>query len=384
MVIESVQEKMAASPLVVRRAGSAREVDFGRRLEALFGLPFDAIDVEEAAAHLRLCAREGRRCFLSTPNINFVMAAQTDTAFRDSVLRSDLSLADGMPLVWVARLLGLRFPERVAGSDLFEHLRRSEGLPMAVYFFGGQESVAERACAVLNAEGGGVSCVGHASPGFGSVEDMSNAAVIEHINASGADFVVVSIGAKKGQAWIERNIDRLNAPIVGYLGAVANFVAGGVNRAPPWLRRTGLEWAWRIKEEPALWRRYGNDGMGLMRLLGGRVLPALRYVHRPADGLHRPGLELFQEGSVAVLRLSGAWNRGALAPLRSKIAGLLREGTSVQLDLRSVVQIDAAVVALLMQLDTWQSRPRALLGNVTLSPAVLRVLHHCCADFLLE
>jgi len=90
--------------------------------------------------------------------------------------------------------------------------------------------------------------------------------VLQAINASQADFLVVALGAKKGQAWILHNLEHLQVPVVSHLGAVVNFVAGTVQRAPAAWQRAGLEWLWRIKEEPALFGRYWNDGLALFGL----------------------------------------------------------------------------------------------------------------------
>ncbi|MGB6100040.1 MAG: WecB/TagA/CpsF family glycosyltransferase [Comamonas sp.] len=246
------------------------------------GLPFDAVDT--AGAVQRVCTAMARqqRLFLSTPNLNFVVAAQSDAAFRASVLASDLSVADGMPVLWLARLQGTPLPERVAGSTLFEHLRAGEGQallgrPIKVYFFGGPPGVAQKACDALNAEGRHMRGVGAHSPGFGTVEEMSAPAVIDAINASGADFLVVALGARKGQAWIMHNLDQLSVPVVSHLGAVVNFVAGTVERAPMAWQRWGLEWLWRIRQEPALYRRYVADGVVLLKLM-------LRALVRKAGG----------------------------------------------------------------------------------------------------
>lgn len=249
--------------------------DFERQVFCLAGLPFDAVDMAGAVAIVRNAAAERKQCFLSTPNLNFLIACQGDAAFRDSVIHSDLNVADGMPLVWMARLLGIPIRERVAGSGLFEALRRPDkpAAPMSVYFFGGPDGVAEKACGILNVQPAGLRCAGFACPGFGSVEDMSSEEVIARINASGADFLVVALGARKGQAWIEHNRGRITVPVISHLGAVVNFVAGTVSRAPVWMQRTGLEWLWRIKEEPALWKRYWLDGVALLALLLKRILP---------------------------------------------------------------------------------------------------------------
>lgn len=271
--------KREAAPGMGDRAGEA-----GTGRVTVAGLPFDVIDTAGAAERLSGAMRDGRRLFLSTPNLNFLVAAQRDEAFRASVLASDLSVADGMPVVWLARLQGTPLPERVAGSSLFDLLRHGAGQavlgrPIKVYFFGGPPGVAERACAVLNAEHaagrGHMLGVGAQCPGFGPVEAMSPPEAIAAINASGADFLVVALGAQKGQAWIMHNLDSLTVPVVSHLGAVVNFVAGTVQRAPLAWQRLGLEWLWRIRQEPQLFRRYWSDGWALLglvaRALGRRL-----------------------------------------------------------------------------------------------------------------
>ena len=368
--------------LEVQRADGAR-LDLGRRLEALLGLPFDALTLDEAVAAVRRCARERRPCFVSTPNVNFAVAAHGDAAFRASVLHSELSLADGMPIVWAARLLGAHLPERVSGSDLFARLQREPGEPLKVYFFGGPDGVAERAAAALDARGGGLRCVGFDSPGFGSVEAMSGEERIARINASGADFLVVSLGARKGQAWIERNRARLAPPVISHLGAVVNFVAGEVRRAPVAWQRLGLEWLWRIREEPALWRRYAGDGLALLRLLVRALAAGPRPGGAPA-GREPAALKVERRPGLALLRLQGDWTREATPRLAAEAAHALREGFAVQVDAGAATGLDGRVVALLMLIDGWQAGgPRVLLPG--LLPARVRAsLRRCGADFLCE
>ncbi len=361
--------------------------DFDRKVHCLFGLTFDAVDTGAAVRVLRDAARERRPCFLSTPNLNFVVASQSDPAFRDSVLHSDLSVADGMPLFWVARWLRIPLPERVAGSTLFERLGDSDGVPMRVFFFGAPDGVAERACARLNARASGLKCVGFDAPGFGSVESMSDDERIARINASGADFVLVSLGARKGQAWIEHNRHCLDAPIVSHLGAVANFVAGTVARAPHWMQRSGLEWLWRIKEEPGLWRRYAGDARAFATLLVTQALPYAVQMRR-----HRPDAPELAHARVAILggsraltlELHGAWSDANSAPLRAALAEVARADGSVRVDLGNATHADSAVVALLALL-----RAHCLRGGrvcrIDAAPAAIRdIVRACGAAYLLH
>ena len=361
----------------------ARTPDPGRNVHCLFGLAFDDIDMDATVLHIRRCADERIPCFISTPNVNWVVAAQHDAALRASVWHSDLCLADGRPIVWAARWLGVPIRERVAGADLFERLRRGDGgRPLKVYFFGGADGVAQRAAAVLNTEQGGLHCVGHESPGFGSVEDMSDDATIERINASGADFIVVALGAKKGQAWIERNRNRLAPPLISHLGAVINFVAGNVSRAPWVLRRLGLEWLWRIKEEPALWRRYASDGLAWVRLVGRLSAPALFGVRRSTLGV-ATCIESSCNGGVEQLRLSGTWTRNTMAPLREALIHCLAEGSKIEIDLAGMSEADSALVGLLALIDAHQAAPRLLRRGTPLAPSVRRVFQLCSAQRML-
>ncbi len=362
----------------------ALPADFSRQAHCLLGLPIDATDTAGALAQIRMAAAARQRCFVSTPNLNFLVASQTDAAFRDSVIGSDLSVADGMPLVWLGRLLGIPLPERVAGSTLFEALHADTAHPLDVYFFGGPEGVAAEAGRRLNKEGKGLRCVGYRYPGFGSLDEMSSDEVIAEINASGADFLVVALGARKGQAWIVRNLPRLTVPVVSHLGAVVNFVAGSVSRAPRWMQHGGLEWLWRIKEEPGLWRRYWADGIALLNLCYTCVLPHALHLRRQARRVPPPGgLEQREEGGMAVLRLTGAWHAGNLASLRVAFAEVADVPAPVRVDLAGVEDVDSAFVALLLLLHGRRARGGLPFAVVGARGDVARVFRWCRADFVL-
>lgn len=253
---------------------------FSRSLHMILGLPFDAVCMEDVIEQLKAHAETRKRCFISTPNLNFLITARSDAAFRQSVFESDLSLADGMPIIWVARLLGVPLPGRVPGSGLIEALRTHPKFiarPLRVFFFGGEGGVAEKAYKQLNASPTGLVCVGAIDPGLGTAEELSNSAHIDAINAADPDFLIVALGAQKGQAWIVANADTLNVPIISHLGAVIKFIAGDVARAPKGIQFAGLEWLWRIQQEPGLWRRYYPDGIAFLRLLGACILPLVAW-----------------------------------------------------------------------------------------------------------
>jgi N-acetylglucosaminyldiphosphoundecaprenol N-acetyl-beta-D-mannosaminyltransferase len=377
---------------VVPAAAGRRLLDLGRDVHAVLGLVFDRTDLAGAAAHIRRSVLQRRPCFLSTPNVNFVAAALQDAQFRGSVLRSDLSLADGFPIVRAARWMGIGLPGRVAGADLFERLQMIEQTdqpPIKLYLFGGPPGVAARAAERLNAARGGFECVGHDEAGFGDIEAMSAPATIDRINDSGADFVLVALGAKKGQAWIERNRTRLTAPVLSHLGAVINFAAQTVSRAPAWVQRAGLEWAWRVVQEPQLWRRYWTDGRVLASTVLTQLLPwsLRRITGRVPRGAGQPPRFVWREEaeSRAVVALSGDWRIHAVpAPLREALAALLRDGRSVQFDLSAAPAVGSALLGLVALIDAWQVSPRALRTASVADPHLRRDLQAHGMQHLLD
>ncbi len=367
--------------------GAEQPPDFDRDVHCVFGLPFDALSEDAAVQRVRTAAKNGQRLFLSTPNLNFAVACLQDTSFRRSVVVSDLSTADGAPIVWLSRLMGLPLRERVPGAGLFDRLAENAGdHRVGVYFFGGPQGSAERAHQRLNVESDrpGVRSVGWQSPGFGKLEDMSGAGFTDPINACGAEFVVVALGAKKGQAWIERNWPALDAPVIGHLGAVVNFVAGTVNRSPRWLQRTGMEWLWRIKEEPSLWRRYWNDGWRFLHYLVTGALPLALFNRPPALGAEPLRCEPSAE-VPGVLRLSGdAANGSALAPLRDALRAACSRGETVVLDMAGVTRVDSGFIALVQLLEGWHARRGRGPVLRSVPPAVARTLRWAGVSYLLE
>lgn len=359
--------------------------DFQRDVRCLFGIPVDVISVEAALSELRDASTRRIRCFFSTPNLNFLVNSYNDTHFRNSVICSDLSVADGMPLVWLGKLIGIKEIERVAGATLFERLVQETRNRLSVYFFGGGKDAGRLAAASINAKNVGVTCVGYMYPGFGSVEEMSRADTIEEINRCAPDFLIVALGAKKGQAWLQRNQNRLNAPVISHLGAVVNMAAGTIARAPVWMQKCGLEWAWRIKEEPSLWRRYLNDGLILGKLLVFRALPSYIYLKQ------RPQSDLFRTATVTVrqapdtcfLHLTGPWERAILGPLRRAMSAATGSPCDIVITVGNVHYVDSAVLGLFLLLYGHQLKLGRTLRFEGVNAELKRIFNSNCVSYLM-
>ncbi len=235
----------------------------------LLGLPVDNVTMQDVKNILRSDICEEKPLIFSTININWVAESCRDFDFRESILNSDLVVIDGRPLLWIAKFLKYPFVETVPGSTLIEELKYEfSSKPVKIFLLGGDEGVAEKARSEVNKVRSGIKIVGAINPGFGSIEEMSSDELINEINAVEPDLLLVALGAKKGMAWIVKNKARLQkVRVVSHLGATINFLAGTIRRAPKWMQNSGLEWFWRIIQEPHLYRRYLLDSFLVIKIL---------------------------------------------------------------------------------------------------------------------
>ena len=322
---------------------------FDRDVWAILGMPLDNVTLDEAARLVEHAVETRTRLSFVTPNVNWMVRALKDETAMRQIINADLSLADGAPVVWLAKQLGMPLQERVAGADLYERLRnetREDAAPIRIFFFGGRDGAAEAASQTLVRENGRLVAAGWHNPGFGDVESMSTPEIRNKINAANADFVIVSLGAAKGQAWIEYNQAHLEAPVIAHLGAVVDFAAGTIRRAPQWVSKMGLEWVWRIFAEPALWRRYWNDGKDLVGLTNRR-LGILKKAGRQQDGA-RP---ITQVSSSKGLKLTGDLTLEHRPELRKALTSVAQNTGDCKLDLTEIGAIDASALGQLRMLE---------------------------------
>jgi N-acetylglucosaminyldiphosphoundecaprenol N-acetyl-beta-D-mannosaminyltransferase len=255
------------SPGTPRRRGSRRlraifrvvhPGDSRPRTRVRFGeLWVDSLTFAEALDEIEALVVAGRGGSVFTPNVDHVVNVDASPSFRDAYAAASLSLADGQPLVWTSRLLGAPLPEKISGSDLVLPLmERAAARGWRVYLLGGGKGVAEKAAEVLSARFG-VTIVGCDAP-MVSLEPnpAQDGALIERIREAKPELLLVALGAPKQELWLHRVGPRIR-PAVGIgVGAALDFVAGA-RRAPRWMSRAGLEWLFRLFQEPRrMSRRY--------------------------------------------------------------------------------------------------------------------------------
>ncbi|HQT25684.1 MAG TPA: WecB/TagA/CpsF family glycosyltransferase [Burkholderiales bacterium] len=227
---------------------------------SMFGLDYCACTLEKAAQLIIEAAEARKKGLVVTPNVDHVMTMQEDVEMLELYRLAMYRFADGMPLVWFSRFFrGKGLPERVAGSDLLPAVARitaTRGLKL--FLLGGLPGVAEQAAIRLAQQNPSLSVAGTYSPPFGFEKDeLESKRIVKMVNDSGADILFIGVGAPKQEKWAAKYMDKLDVgPILG-VGAAFDFAAGAVKRAPVWLQRIGMEWLWRLLQEPGrLWRRY--------------------------------------------------------------------------------------------------------------------------------
>jgi N-acetylglucosaminyldiphosphoundecaprenol N-acetyl-beta-D-mannosaminyltransferase len=226
--------------------------------QSVLGVPLALTDYSSALDWIDRSIAARRPGYICVAAVHTVMASQEDPELREAVLASDLTVPDGQPLVWAMNLLGHSLPSRVYGPDLFMHAcARAAETGARFYLYGGREESLERLRTELPRRYPGLRVAGVQHAPFRELSDEEAAATAETINASGADVVWVGLGVPLQEKWMAAMRPRLEAPVLVGVGAAFDFHAGVKKQAPNALQRLGLEWAFRLWQEPGrLWRRY--------------------------------------------------------------------------------------------------------------------------------
>lgn len=230
----------------------------------LRGIPIHAVRGRECVEHVFASLASGHGGWIVTPNLDHLRRLTRDASFRELCARADLRVADGMPLLWAARLQRTPLPERVAGSNLIWTLsERAAREGRSVYLLGGDPGTAEEAARVLRERSPSLRIAGIACPPPGFERDARTSdELASAIERSGADLVLVALGSPKQEQVIDAWRARLPRAWWIGIGISFSFVAGRVQRAPLWMQRAGLEWLHRLAQEPRrLARRYLIDGL---------------------------------------------------------------------------------------------------------------------------
>ncbi|MEP7347048.1 MAG: WecB/TagA/CpsF family glycosyltransferase [Gemmatimonadaceae bacterium] len=291
------------------------KIDQRQRTRLLIGrLWVDSLTQHSALAALAQLVADGRGGAVFTPNVDHIVTAESNAALRRAYRRASLTFADGAPVIWASWLLRPRLPEKLSGSDMvwpIAKLAAERG--WRVYLLGGGQGSAVEAAVRLRATAG-VNVVGtddaqvsmHADP-------VSDAAILERIHQARPHLILVGLGAPKQELFIDRMAKELAPAVSIGVGASIDFIAGRLRRSPEWMSKFGLEWLFRLQQEPQrLWKRYLiKDPRFVWLVLRTMRLPRARRV------CHLP----FHDVPFADLQIVDLHGRGLLVPAPSRGAG---------------------------------------------------------------
>lgn len=231
----------------------------------LFGIPIAALTMDETVQRARAMVLDGASHQHVVVNAAKVVAIDRDATLAEAVRSCDLVNADGASVVWASRLLRRPLPERVAGIDLFERLVEAaamDGHP--VYFLGGRQDVVTEVVRVFEARYPSLKVAGYHD---GYWDDDAEPALVEAIREARPAYLFLAIPSPRKELWLNHYRQELSIPFVMGVGGSFDVIAGRVSRAPSAVQRAGMEWAWRLAQEPRrMWRRYLFGNLAFLRI----------------------------------------------------------------------------------------------------------------------
>lgn len=283
-----------------------------------------------------------------TANLDFAAQASGDVELQRILVEAELVLCDGTPLVWASRLAGKPLRERVAGSDLVPQLAaHAERRGYKIFLLGGEPHILEAAAKNLGEKHPLLPPVKYYSPPFASLQDIDHAAILERLQEARPDILLVAFGCPKQEKWISMHYRTLGIPCCIGVGATVDFLAGKVSRAPAWIAKLGLEWVYRLSQEPKrLIGRYWKDICFLISQTGRelRVARATRSLPPPEamENTELPGVEVL------------AW-KGAISPGEMENNPLPTMTAPFAIDLSGVARVDSRGLGMMLRLirEAW-------------------------------
>jgi N-acetylglucosaminyldiphosphoundecaprenol N-acetyl-beta-D-mannosaminyltransferase len=245
----------------------------GLQARRVVGMPLHVTSYEDAVARILAWASAGQSRYVCLATVNNVIEAHDDANFRGITESADLVAPDGMPLVWALKSLGAQDATRVCGPHLTPLLcQEAERRGIAVGFYGGTEDVLGRLVTNARNRFPGLHIAYKWSPPFRPLSAEEDDAVVTEINASGARILFVGLGTPKQEHWMAEHQGRISTVSLG-VGAAFDLLAGVRSQAPVWMQESGLEWLYRLGQEPRrLWKRYILRNPRFLALLAAQLV----------------------------------------------------------------------------------------------------------------
>lgn len=355
---------------------------------AILGVPFDNVTAAEAVERVKGMITSGKPHYVVTANVDFLVQARSDIELRRILVESHLVLCDGTPLLWASRFLGNPLPERVAGSDLVPLLLEAAAEEKyRVFLLGATPDCVQRAASRLEQQYPELALAGHYSPPFNTLLEMDHDEIKRRIADARPDLLLIAFGCPKAEKWIAMHYRSLGVPVAIGVGATIDFLAGQVRRAPVWMRRTGVEWLFRLAQEPRrLFKRYMKDFWVFGRHILAQwaqlqLLPAMAGASRLgwAPATRQPGgakgcTSLVPGEKPVIMRMPERLNFTTMQNVPWPDGKTLTIGRHYLIEMDGVRSIDSTGVGFLIRLQKQARAAGRLMVLVAPSRAVRRAL----------
>jgi N-acetylglucosaminyldiphosphoundecaprenol N-acetyl-beta-D-mannosaminyltransferase len=340
---------------------------------AILGVPIDNVTMEDVLRRIDRSIREGGFHQIATANVDFLINSIHDRELKEILSACYLVLPDGMPLVWASRLMGASLQERVSGSDLVPRIiELSARRAYRIFLLGSDEVSSNGAARWVAQHHPSTQVVGRCCPEYKDLDEMDHETILRQIDAAQPDILLVAFGSPKQEKWLSMHRHRLRVPVCLGVGCSFDLLAGRLPRAPVWMRDCGLEWLFRVWQEPRrLSLRYTRDAVGLARYMSVQLM-ATAAQHKPAC-MSRITEESI--GAVTVLRVSGSLTAAPVASFEQEARIAVAQAHHIVLDLTSTTYLGPDALGALLHIADIAKRHDRELWLTGLQPSQSRMIH---------
>jgi N-acetylglucosaminyldiphosphoundecaprenol N-acetyl-beta-D-mannosaminyltransferase len=340
---------------------------------AILGVAIDNLTMDQVLDAVEAQIADGGFHQIATANVDFLMKSVQDEELRETLGRCDIVMADGMPLVWASRLLGAKLKERVAGADLVPKLARlSARRGYRIFLLGASEESSVGTAAWMQKSFPNICICGRYCPKFQPLEEMDHKEILSRIKTAKPDILLVAFGNPKQEKWLAMHRHRLKVPVCIGVGGSFDFLSGRVCRAPLWMQRCGMEWLYRMIQEPSrLAKRYACNGACLLFHLPVQLMAMAIQAKRSRQA------QITKEtvGTAIVLRIDGDFTGSLLPRFEADVRSGVLSGSHVVLDMSNTTYIGADALGSLIYVMNIARCWKRELWLAGLHPVLVRVIH---------
>lgn len=250
-----------------------------RPLAHVLGVDVDAIDMEGAVTHVATALRESRKGYICVAGVHGIMESQRSPFVAQIYAAAEMTIPDGMPLVWVGRLQGQASMQRVTGPDLmFEIFKRKEFSEVTHFLYGGVEGVADKLRDKFTRQFPWVKIVGTCTPPFHELSSMEERQLVDRIDQLKPDIIWIGLGCPKQERFMSRFSPLLETKLMFGVGAAFDYHTGTIRDCADWIKQAGLQWLHRLLQDPRrLWSRYLRNNPAFICLITLQILGLRQY-----------------------------------------------------------------------------------------------------------